>query len=300
MKLLVIVGPTGAGKTALGLEVAKKYKTELVSADSRQVYREADISTGKEVDLLKRGLAEKGDGFWTIGGVKVNLYDICDLGERFTVFDYQSRAKKEISRLHADNKLPILVGGSGLYINSILYNYDFAPLNKELRAELESKSDDELLTELKNSPLVTEEKSNRRRLIRYLEIKRLGGKVEPSQLHTDYDALIIGLTMERSDLYKKIDQRVEDWVNWGLVEEVENLLKKYDSRLEIFNGHIFKQVKLYLSKEISLEQMKELMKYDIHSYVRRQFTWFKREKAVKWFDIAERKKIFDSINNWYD
>lgn len=255
-KVLIIIGPTGIGKSSLALEVAAKFGTEIINADSRQIYQEFDIGTGKEVDYLKKGLAQKFSGYWVVNNIKVNLYDFYKPTEISNVAKYQKLALDLIQKLHSENKLPILVGGSGLYVSSVVENYQF-PKNPGMQFTKNPKA--------------------------------------------NYDFLIIGLTQERQSLYAKVDQRVLDWLDLGLVEEVQGIIAKYPAdKIRAMNGLIYKSVWAYLTNKMSKGEMVARIQFDQHSYIRRQYTWFNKMDNVKWFDITKDKRaIWNQIESWY-
>lgn len=313
-KLLVIVGPTGTGKTALGLESAKKFDGEIVSADSRQIYIGMDIGTGKmpgnsEFRIHSSEL-KKGKGKWILDGVPIHLYDIITPDKTFSVAEFQQRAYKAIGEIHEKDKLPILVGGTGLYVQGVVEGLKIpkvAPDHK-LRAQLESQPLPTLVSKLEEADPVTAskiDKQNPRRVIRALEVYYQTG--EPlSKLQGKFkvglDNLQIGLTAPREILYQRTDQRIEEWFEKGFVDEVKNLITKgYDENLPAMTSLGYRQVAMYLAGKISLEEAKQRIKWEHHSYIRRQVTWFRKTHGVYWFDISEKnfqQAIFKQVKDW--
>lgn len=247
-KVLVIVGPTGIGKTKFALSIAKSLGGEIINADSRQVYQGADIGTGKEVGLLETGEAKKGEGYWLVSGIKLNLYDVRTPNQGYTVAAFKEDATRLIASMTAGQKLPIIVGGTGLYVTSLIHDYQFSP-----------------------RPDQQEEKSLNK-----------------------YDFLVIGLTQDRPLLYQKNDDKVDSWLSQGLLQETKTLLDRFpDSR--VLQGLIYKQVVKMIKGEITTAEMREKIKYEIHAYIRRQYTWFNKEEKrlltagnkLHWFELND-------------
>lgn len=307
-KLLVVCGPTGTGKTNLALTLAKKFNGELVSADSRQVYIGMDIGTGKEMPSVNVKI-EKTKGKWTVNEIPIHLYDVVKPNESFSLVDYQRLAVETITNIQEKGKLPILVGGTGLYIRSISEGLHLpkAPPNQKLRDELERTATEELLAELAKVDRETFDridKNNRRRLIRALEVYRQTGepisKLQQS-FQPKFSILKIGLTAPRDELYRRNDQRVENWFEIGFIEEVEQLLKNYSSDLTSMTSLGYRQISMYLEKKLSLSEAKQRIKFDFHGYIRRQLTWFKTDRSLYWFDITNESfenEVENVISEW--
>ncbi|HEY4694665.1 MAG TPA: tRNA (adenosine(37)-N6)-dimethylallyltransferase MiaA [Candidatus Nanoarchaeia archaeon] len=307
-KLLVIVGPTGTGKTALALSLAKKFNGEIVSADSRQVFVGMNIGTGKEAKSSKLKV-QSGLGKWTVNGIPIYLYDVVSPDQKFSLADYQQLALEKIKEIQSQGKLPILVGGTGLYIQAVTEGLKIpkAAPDWRLRGELEKKSLDLLLSDLEKIDPTTFEridKNNKRRITRALEVYYQTGQpisALQQKYKADFDILKTGLTGSREELYQKIDERIEQWFKQGFVEEVDRLAAKYDHNLPALTSLGYRQVIMYLEHKLSLEEAKQRMKFEHHSYVRRQMTWNKRDKTIYWFDFNSTDLVFrtgDLVKNW--
>jgi len=284
--LLAIVGPTGVGKSRLALRLAQTFDGEIVSADSRQVYRHMDIGTakptGQELSLVPH-----------------HLIDIVNPDQGFSLAQYQCLAYKVIDNIQQRNKLALLVGGSGLYVWSVLEGWRVpqVPPDLKLRRSLEKKAaevgKDELYQELmKVDPIAAQriDWRNVRRVIRAVEVHR-GSETPFSQLQSKeappYDTLIIGLTADRAELYRRIDLRVDEMIKQGLIEEVKTLVNMgYDSNLPAMSGIGYKQIGLFLKGELTLAAAIQQIKFETHRLVRHQYTWFRlKDDRILWFDI---------------
>lgn len=292
-KLLVICGSTGSGKTDLALQLAKKFDGEIVSADSRQVYTGMDIGTGKELESPRTKI-KKEKGAWIVNSIPIYLYDIITPDQRFSLAEYQQLALEKIREIQSRKKLPILVGGTGLYIQAVTEGLKIpkAPPDFNLREKLDDQSLDELLLQLKKIDPATFEridKNNKRRVIRALEVYHQTGETFSSlqqKYSVNFDIFKIGLTTDREELYAKNDKRVENWFNKGFEEEVRQLLKKYDLHLPALTSLGYRQVAMYINKEIELPEAMQRIKFEVHGYIRRQQTWFKRDRTINWFDLT--------------
>lgn len=300
-KILIICGPTATGKTSLGLYFAKKLNGEILSADSRQVYKGMDIITGKDLPEDRR--------IW--------LTDLVEPNGNFSVAQWSKAAWKVINSLWEKGSLPIVVGGTGLYIKALVDGIETIniPQNKKLRAQLSEKSVSELydvLAQLDSSKAASMNRSDRRnprRLIRAIEVA--DWKTENRQQKADIenkkklaDVLMIGLTAPRGVLYKKVDRRVERRLKLGALEEVKGLLKKGISwNDQAMTGLGYRQLEGYFEKEMPLEKVKEKWEKAEHEYARRQMTWFRKEKRIKWFSLTEKnwkREVEKLVLNWYD
>ena len=285
-RLLAIVGPTAIGKSQLVLHLAQTFNGEIVSADSRQVYRYLDIGTAKpsrqELSLVRH-----------------HLIDIVNPDEDFSLAQYQQLAYRAIGDIKQRDKLALLVGGSGLYVWAVLEGWGIPQVSPdpELRRSLAEKAAgggaDELYQELvKVDPVAARriDRRNVRRLIRALEVSR-SAKRPFSQLQYKkapaFNSLIIGLTTDRAELYRRIDSRVDRMIEQGLVEEVRTLIDVgYDFNLPAMSGIGYKQIGMFLRGELTLAAAIQQIKFETHRFVRHQYNWFRlSDKRIQWFDI---------------
>ncbi len=316
--MLVISGPTSTGKTDLSLRLAKKFDGELVACDSRQVYVGLDIGTGKLPSgrwKVEDGRWKKGKGFWEIDGVRIWMYDVVNLKKQYSVADYVKDANKVIDEILERGKLPIIVGGTGLYLKALLEGLSnlAIPVDFKLRKALERKSLADLQKKLQEvssqkwEKMNNSDRQNSRRLIRLIELALTDFTSEESLRATvrgGLNTLRIGLTAPRKILYQRINGQVKEWVNNGIVEEVKKLIKKDVTQKRIKNlGLEYAVVVEYLDENVSFDQMIEKMQNKVRQYAKRQITWFKKEKNIVWFDITERlfvNKVEELIGKWYD
>ncbi len=294
-KVLVITGPTATGKTARAVALAKKFNGELVSADSRQVYRGMDIGTGKDTEMLE--------------GIPMHLYDIVSPDEPFNISLYQTKAHACIEDIMKRKKLPIIVGGSGLYVHVL-----FHPLtiqvepNEPLRSELSILSKEDLQKKLQEvgkkywDALNVSDRENPRRLIRKIEIAT-GNQEKVKQEPCLYDVLQIGLCLKTDELYQRIDARVEKRVSQGVTHEIQTLLDHgYGWDLPSMSSLGYRQWKPYFEGLVEKASVIQRWKYDEHAYARRQMTWFRKDKAIQWFDVQKSGKedaIESLVASWY-
>ena len=293
--LLIITGPTGIGKTEISLKLANKYKGEIISSDSMQIYKKLDIGTAK-VDLDKTDIPH-------------HMVDILEAHENFSVADFKFKAKEIISDINSRGGLPILVGGTGLYINSIVYNLDFTETKAdyeyrdELRKILEEKGSEFLYNKLFNLNKDMAEKihpNNGQRIIRALEILKSGNEKENNfrQENEDYNLIFIGLNMDRERLYERINSRVDKMIELGLVDEVRSLLDEgLDKNSQSLKAIGYKEVISYLDGEIEYSEMIDLIKKNSRHYAKRQLTWFRRDGRIKWFD-RESDSLLEEIESY--
>lgn len=279
-KVVVIVGPTGVGKTKLSIELAKYFKSEIINGDSVQIYKELNVGSAKVKEEEKEG-------------IKHHLLDIKNIEEDYTIYDYQQDLRNKIKEFNQKNITPIVVGGSGLYLKSALYDYSF---NKEEETinEYEEYSNEELFEMLKAKDHIEASKlhpNNRRRVVRALNLieKNNISKTEMlmNQEHKPlYDIVFIGLTLPRDALYERINLRVEKMLDEGLLEEVKCLFDKYkEYSYKSLQAIGYKELFSYYKKECSLEESIELIKKKSRNYAKRQYTWFNNQFDVKWFDV---------------
>jgi len=297
--VIAIVGPTAVGKSELALHLAQYFPVEIISADSRQVYRYMDIGTNKP------SLAER-------ESVPHHLIDVVEPDQDFSLAMYDRLAIEALNATKQKGKLSLLVGGSGLYVWSLVEGWKIPPVppDQKLRRQLEARAEQEgsqsLYQELQNIDPIAAEKinpTNIRRIIRALEIYHTTGQ-HPSQLQRKkapgFPILLIGLTGERSELYRRIDWRVDKMIQSGLVEEVEQLLKKgYSTSLPSMSGIGYRQIGQFLQGEMTLPQAIDKIKYETHRLARHQYAWFRlSDSRIHWFDTseAEAKDNFAALN----
>lgn len=317
-KLLIILGPTATGKTDLAISLARKFDGEVVACDSRQVYKGLDIGTGKHPSALRQledkvqsKNLKKGKGFWEIGSIKVWMYDIVSLRKQYTVADYVKDARVVLDDIKKRGKVPILVGGTGLYEKALIEGLSSlqAPLDKKLRDKLTNLSLKQLQKKLqKVSPkkwelLNNSDRNNPRRLIRAIELLSAKDQV-PSIQEKRFDTLKIGLNAPRDILYEKINKRVYIWIEEGIVDEVKNLRKRGVSKKRFRAlGLEYAVVVDYLDGKINIEEMIERMQTKVRQYAKRQNVWFKKEKDITWFDVTTsdyEDRIVKQVSNWYN
>lgn len=287
--LVAIVGPTGIGKSRLALQLAQCFHGEIVGADSRQVYRYMDIGTAKPC-IEERAL------------IPHYLVDIVSPNEDFSLAQYQRLAYQSINDIQNRGKLPLLVGGSGLYVWAVLEGWEIpevAPSN-EFRRSLEEKVAagrlPELLKELAAVDPVAAQKidpRNIRRVIRALEVhKTTGAPISRLQKKgpPPYETVIIGLTADRAELYRRVDSRIEWMIEKGLVEEVKRLLDMgYSPSLSAMSGIGYKQIVMYLNGEMTLAEVIQKIKVETHRFVRHQYNWFRlNDERIMWLDIEKQ------------
>ncbi|OGH92937.1 MAG: tRNA (adenosine(37)-N6)-dimethylallyltransferase MiaA [Candidatus Magasanikbacteria bacterium RIFOXYD2_FULL_39_9] len=301
-KIAVILGPTASGKTDLGLVLAKQFNGEIISADSRQVYKKMDIGTAKPRGEWKKEV-------FLVEGVPHHIVDIANPGQDFSLADFKAMATDCIQDILARNKLPIIVGGTGLYIWAIVDNLDIPKTkpNLELRSDLEKKDLSELVAMLQERDPESVEKidlKNPRRVLRALEVAISSGQSFVSQRTQSkplYNALQIGIDINKEELDKRIDSRVDRQIKDGLVEEAKKLVELgLGWNLPSMSGIGYKQIGYYLRGEMTLEEAVEVLKRDTKRYAKRQMTWFKRDKRIKWIkntDLDLAKSVFEEFLN---
>lgn len=279
--IICVVGPTGVGKTKLSIELAKKYNGIIINADACQIYKELNIGTAK----IKEEEKEDIEHF---------LFDIKNPKEDYSVSDYQKDLRCLLNKYK--NRNIILVGGTGLYIKAGLYDYSFSKLNNN---DYSNCTNEELYKMCKAiNPDIDIHINNRRRLENFLN--RIDKNISKPKLL--YDVKFIGLTTDRNTLYERINKRVDEMFEEGLVEEVKFLLDKYGNT-RILNSAIgYKEIIKYLNSEISLAEAKEIIKKNSRHYAKRQYTWFNNQMNVKWFDtnFNEFEKTVNEVIKYID
>lgn len=272
-KIIVILGPTGVGKTKLSVELAKRLNGEIINADSMQIYKSLDIGTAKIKEEEKEGIPH-------------HLFDIKEVREDYSIYNYQIDGRKVINDIIKRGKTPIIVGGTGLYIKSLLYDYN---LNYEKESDTyDTLSTEELyskLLELDKNAVV--DKNNRRRVIRAINYYKENNK-SISDNKTNkllYDVVFIGLTTDREKLYQIINSRVDKMINDGLINEVKKFFDEGIYSKPLINGIGYKELYKYFEKEISLEEAIEKIKQNSRRYAKRQYTFFNNQLPVVWFNV---------------
>lgn len=295
-KLVVIIGPTAVGKTKLSIELAKQYNGEIISGDSMQIYREMDIGTAK----IRQEEME---------GIPHHLIDIRNPDQDFSVAEFQELVREKITEIASRNKLPIIVGGTGLYIQAAIYDYHFseAPSNPDYRKNLEKRAEKEGNQALHDELVRIDPQSaseihpnNVRRVIRALEIFHCTGKTkEETQANQSpellYDTALIGLTMERDQLYERINRRVDIMVEEGLLEEVRSLYNRGLKECQSIQAIGYKEIYQYLDGLVSYVDAIDMLKQNSRRYAKRQLTWFRNKMSVKWFDMGDTLSVEKKI-----
>ncbi len=283
-KIVVICGPTASGKTALGIKVAQQANGEIISSDSMQIYKDMDIGTAKPTPEERAQAVH-------------HLVDFVSPDERYSVADFKKDATEKIEDVLSRGKLPIIVGGTGLYVNSLIYNIEYKEeiTDIEYRNELE-KVDLETLykqaQEIDPEAAAKVSQNDRKRITRILEIYHTTGKTKTqmeaeSRKEVKYDYKIFVLTPERDKLYERINLRVDLMMQAGLVDEVKQLLQKYKEFPTAMQGLGYKEVKEYLDGDITEEEMVEKIKQESRHYAKRQLTWFRQYKDATWLDTFD-------------
>lgn len=282
--IIVIAGPTCSGKSSLAIKLAQVLNAEIINGDAFQVYKYFDIGTAKPT-LKERAL------------VPHHLFDFVDPNTNFNVKDYQELARKTIADLENKKKNIVIVGGTGLYQKATLYDFSFDDEDNHAdMSDLVSLTNEELYEELKKIDEKSTETihvNNRKRVLRAIEIYRLHGKTKTSIIDSQehkllYDVMFIGLNVEREKLYNDINNRVDEMIKDGLVEEVTNLKTKYPESIHAFQAIGYKELLAYLDHKLTLNEAIELIKKNSRNYAKRQMTYFKNQLPMKWFDNADK------------
>lgn len=299
--LVVIVGPTAVGKTKISVQLAEKFGGEIVSADSRQVYRFMDIGTAKpSPDDMRR--------------IPHHMIDVVNPDEEYTAADYRRDAHAAIKSIFLKGKIPIMVGGSGLYIRAVIDGIFPGPgSDRKIREKLEKEVEMSGLPSLydrlcKVDPVASSRihPNDKRRIIRALEIYEVTGKPisslqeEGKKKEAGYSTVMIGLNRPRKELYRRIEERVEEIFQQGFVEEVKTLLDKgYEESLISMEALGYREVIKFLKSEISLELAKKKVKQNTCHYARRQLIWFRKDKRITWFNIRNEEKSDETAEKIY-
>ena len=292
-KVLVIVGPTSVGKTSFGVRCAKAFNGEIISGDSIQVYKGLDIGSAKIKEEEKEG-------------IKHYLIDIKEAYDNYSVKEFQEKGRELIDDITIRGKLPIVVGGTGLYIKALLYDYEFFD-EDEKDEQYDDLTNEEIYRLLKDEDPKALENihiNNRKRLVRALNIIRKHGKgissIKEEQKHKPiYDIKIIGLTKDRTLLKEDIDRRVDQMMENGLCEEIERLLNKgltFD--FQSMQGIGYKEFKDYYDGKKTLEEVAEQIKINTRHFAKRQYTWFNNQMDMEWYE--NKDEAIDKIKEWYE
>ena len=268
--IIVITGPTGVGKTKMSIELAKRIDAEIINADSMKVYKDLNIGTAKITEKEKEGIPH-------------HLFDIVEPTNMYTVYDYQKDARDIINDVLSRGKKVIIVGGTGLYIKALLYDYKF--IKEDKTYDFSKMSNEEILDKINSYNLdINLHINNRKRLERVLT-KLYNNNMQTEKTDTVlYDFVAIGLTTTRDNLYKIIDNRVDKMIEDGLIDEVEELYKKSIHSKAINTGIGYKELYKYFDKEISLDEAISLIKKNSRHYAKRQYTFFNNQMNIKWFN----------------
>lgn len=297
--LVIIVGPTAVGKTALGIELAKLWSGEIISGDSMQVYKEMDIGTAKP-------------SFQERQGIPHHMIDILQPDEEFSVAIFQRMVEDMIAELYSKHKLPIIVGGTGLYIRSIIDHFDFTEFavdweyRNHLEAEAKSFGNEFIRQKLAQIDPKTAERlhpNDLRRIIRALEVYKHTGKSISEYQYADevlppkYNLLMVGLNMDRQLLYQRINLRIDKMIEEGLIEEVKDLIEKgYNKDLISMQAIGYKEIIRYLEGEVSFEEAVYILKRDTRHFAKRQLTWFRRDQRIQWYDVEKYENLTELAN----
>ena len=303
-KVIVIGGPTASGKTGLSIELAKKIDGEIVSCDSMQIYKDMNIGTAKPTQEEMQG-------------IKHYLIDFVSPDVRYSVADYKKDAVKAINEIISKGKVPIVVGGTGLYVESLIYGIEYKETKTDLeyRNELNKIEEEygldklyEMAEKIDKKAMEKISKNDKKRIYRVLEIFHSTGKtkteleIESRKNGPEFNFCLFGITMDRNKLYDRINKRVDIMINAGLVEEVRKILKKYKEFPTAMQGLGYKEVVEYLDEKITKEEMIEKIKMETRRYAKRQLTWFKKYDNLTWIDGLDSidknlKIIIEKFNN---
>ena len=293
IKVLVIVGPTAIGKTSLSISLAKQFNGEIISGDSIQIYKGLDIGSGKVLESEMDNIKHYG-------------IDILNPNDNFSVYEFQTKAREYINKINDDGKLAIVCGGTGLYIKALLYDYIFVD-QKELDYSIyDNLSNQQIYNQLLDKDPKSLDKihiNNRQRLVRALAMADnniiKSEQIDSQEHKLIYDAMIIGLTDDREEVYNRINMRVDNMFNIGLEKEVRDLIEKgitFDKQCMQAIG--YKEFKAYFNNEITLEETKELIKRNSRRYAKKQYTWFNNQTPIKWFKNKEYDVLVDEVKQW--
>ena len=295
-KVIVIGGPTASGKTGLSIEIAKKINGEIISADSMQIYKYMNIGTAKVTQEEMQG-------------VNHYLIDIIEPNQRYSVAEFKKDAEEKIEEILSKGKVPIVVGGTGLYIDTLIYGIEYPEIEIDLkyRKQLEDDIEKHGLNYLYNKASEIDEEAmkkisvnDKKRIMRVLEIYHSTGKtktqmeIESRKHEVKYDYRVFAIDMDRDILYNRINLRVDEMIKKGLIDEVKEIIKRYDEMPTAMQGLGYKEVLPYLDNKITLDEMSEKIKLESRRYAKRQLTWFRKNKNIIWLDGLKSKE--DNVN----
>ena len=284
-KIIVIVGPTGIGKTKLSIELAKKLDAEIINGDSVAIYKKLDIGSAKPTIEERENIPH-------------HLIDIKDVEEEYTVFDYQKDVREKIKEIESRKKRIIIVGGTGLYIKAALYDYNFT--EGTTYNEYNDLSNEEILNKIKEHNLEKyPELNNRRRLVRLLNKLENNETISNNKDRLLYNIKVIGLTTSRDILYERINKRVDTMFNNGLLNEIESLKDKYKTSKILNSGIGYKEFNDYLFNNKSIEEVKEEIKLNSRRFAKRQYTFFRNQFNTKWYEV-DLNNFDNTINEIYN
>ena len=291
-KVIVICGPTASGKTVLSIELAKQINGEIVSADSMQIYKDMDIGTAKPTKEEMQGINHY-------------LIDFVSPDERYSVADYKQDAKKAIREILKKGKVPIIVGGTGLYIDSLIYEIEYPNIkfDEEYRKKLEKEAEEngleklyEKAKEIDIEAIQKISKNDKKRVLRILEIYHATGKNKTEQekesrkKEIEFDYKVYALKWDREKLYERINKRVDIMLEQGLIEEVKGVCEKYNKFPTAMQGLGYKEVIEYLENKTTKEEMIKKIKQETRRYAKRQMTWFRKNKQTIWLNGEDKKQ----------
>lgn len=281
LPLVVITGPTASGKTSLAIDLAEKYNGEIICADSRTIYKSMDIGTAKPTLEERRSVVHWG-------------LDLVEPGEAFSAADFKAYANEKIANIRGRNKVPFLVGGTGLYIDAVIFDYQFgATANTELRDKLEQLTIEQLHKYcLTNNIELPENKLNKRYVIRAIEQGKVNRKRDNTIMDDTY---VVAIATDRGVLRTRIQQRTEQFFDNGVVDEAIKLGKKYGWENEAMTGNIYPLVRQYLKHEINLKEMKDKFTTLDWRLAKRQMTWLRRNPEVKWLSLIDAADCLEGI-----
>ena len=285
--VIVVTGPTCVGKTKMSVELAKKLNGEIINADSTQIFRNLDIATAKIKEEEKDGIPH-------------HLFDIRDMHEDYTVYDYQKDARNKIAEILKSNRTPILVGGTGLYLKACLYDYQFEDDNKN---NYEDLTNEEIYNKLiKIDKNISIHVNNRKRLVRALNYCESTNKLYSEKQKTDkllYDVIFIGLTTDRNVLYERINNRVDVMLKDGLLDEAKRIYESGIRTKAVLTPIGYKELFPYFEGGKSLNECLDMIKQNSRRYAKKQYTWFNHQMKIDWFDV-DFNNFDNTINKVYE